>query len=91
MAIIIPLHIQDPGSQNTFIHLAVAVFLTQIISNLQKNVDVESCIMDFMLGKMEFVSAIFKKLYFSKYSKGVVNRLPPFKNLSDHTNRFLMG
>ena len=23
--------------------------------------------------------------------KGVVNRLPLFKNLSDHTNRFLMG
>ena len=22
--------------------------------------------------------------------KGVVNRLPPFKNLSNHTNRFLM-
>ena len=23
--------------------------------------------------------------------EGVVNRLPPFKNLYDHTNKFLMG
>ena len=28
----------------------------------------KSCIMDFMSTKMEFASAIFKKLYFSKYS-----------------------
>ena len=51
----------------------------------------ERCIINFTSAKMEFTSAIFKKLYFSKYSKGVVNRLPPFKNLSDHTNMFLMG
>ena len=54
-----------------------------------KKCQCESCIIDFTL---EFTLAIFKKLYFSKYSiKGVVNRLPPFKNLSDNTNKFLMG
>ena len=51
----------------------------------------ERCIINFTSAKMEFTLAIFKKLYFSKYSKGVVNRLPPFKNLSDHTNMLLMG
>ena len=48
--------------------------------------------MDFMLAKMEFALAILKKLNFSNINlKSVVNRLPPFKNLSDHTNRFLIG
>ena len=52
----------------------------------------ESCIIDFMSTKMKFALAILKKMYFSKYSiKYVVNRLPPFKNLYDHTNRFLKG
>ena len=52
----------------------------------------ESCIIDFTSAKMEFASAIFKKMYFSKYSiKYVVNRLPPFKNFYDHTNRLLKG
>ena len=42
----------------------------------------ESCIIDFTSAKMEFASAIFKKMYFSKYSiKYVVNRLPPLKKL----------
>ena len=45
----------------------------------------KSCVID-------ITSANFKKMYFSKYSiKYVVNRLPPFKNLYDHTNRFLKG
>ena len=36
--------------------------------------------------------ADFQKMYFPKYSiKYVVNRLPPFKNSYDHTNRFLKG
>ena len=39
-----------------------------------------------MSAKMEFMSTIFRKMYFSKYSiKYVVNRLPPFKNLYDYT------
>ena len=50
----------------------------------------KSCIIDFTSAKMEFALAIFKKMYFSKYwIKYVVNRLPPFKDLYDHTNRFL--
>ena len=52
----------------------------------------KSCIKDFTSAKMEFASAISKKLYFSSIQlKGVVNRLSSFKNLCDHTNRFLMG
>ena len=40
-----------------------SVFLTQTISCRR-----ESCIIDFTSAKTEFASAIFKKLYFSKYS-----------------------
>ena len=29
--------------------------------------------------------------YYPNLAKYVVNRLPPFKNLYDHTNRFLKG
>ena len=66
------------------------VFLTQTISRRQKNA--ERCIKDFTSAKMEFASAISKKLYFSNIQlKGVVNRLSSFQNLSDHANRFLMG
>ena len=40
-----------------------------------------------MSAKMEFKSAIFKKLCFPNVQlKVVVNRLPPFKNFSNHTN-----
>ena len=47
----------------------------------------ESCIIDFTSAKMEFTSAIFKKLCFPNIQlKVVVNRLPPFKNFSNHTN-----
>ena len=49
--------------------------------------------MDFMSRKTEFTSAIFKNCIFpnSPLKKGVVKRLPPFKNLSGYTHRFLMG
>ena len=48
--------------------------------------------MDFMSTKMKFALAIFEKLYFPNIQlKGVVNRLPLFKDLSDHTNMLLMG
>ena len=44
------------------------------------------------IAKMEFASAIFKNCIFANILlKGVLNRLPPFKNLCDHTNRFLIG
>ena len=38
---------------------------------------------------MEFASA--KGIFPNIQLKDVVNRLPPFKNLYDHTNSFLMG
>ena len=49
--------------------------------------------MDFLSTKTEFTSAIFKNCIFPNIplKKGVVKRLPPFKNLSGYTNRFLMG
>ena len=63
-----------------------SVFLTQIISCRR-----ESCIMSFTSAKMEFVSAIFKKLYFCKYSiKRCCKQITPFRTLSDHTNKFLI-
>ena len=71
--------------------IKITVFLTQIISCRQKKCRHKSCIIDFTLAKTEFTSAVFKKLYFSKYSiKGCCKQIPPFKNLSDHTNKFLM-
>ena len=46
----------------------------------------------FTLAKREFTSVIFKNCLFPNIQlKGVLNRLPPFKNLSDNTNRSLMG
>ena len=59
---------------------------------LAKKCQCESCVIDFMSAKMEFVSEFSKNCIFPNIQlKGVVNRLPPFKNLSDHTNKFLMG
>ena len=52
-------------------------FLTEIISRRQK-----------WNSRRQFSkNCIFPNIQL----KGVVNRLPPFKNLSDHTNIFLMG
>ena len=42
-----------------------------------------------MSAKMEFVFA--KCIFPNIQLKDVVNRLPPFKNLYGHTNRFLTG
>ena len=70
-------------SKSKYIENLDWVFLTQIISRWQKKMPMQN---------FEFTSAIFKKMYFFKYSiKYVVNRLPSFKNLYDHTNRFLKG
>ena len=49
----------------------------------------EKCIIDFRSAKMEFASA--KRIFPNIQLKDVVNRLPPFKNLYDHTNSFLTG
>ena len=65
-----------------------SVFLTQIISRRPKKCWHESCITDFTSAKMEFASVIFKNyIFINMQLKGVVNRLPRIKNLSDHTNR----
>ena len=69
-----------------------ADFLTQIISRWQKNADakVASSISRWQKwnSRRQFSkNCIFPNIQF----KGVVSRLPPFKNLSDHTNMFLMG
>ena len=55
----------------------ISVFLTQIISHRQT----------WNLCRQFLKSCIFPNIQL----KGVVDKLPPFKNLSDHTNRFLMG
>ena len=69
----------------------LAVFLTQIISRRQK-MPTRKLYNRFHVGKNEICVGNFQKDIFSKYSiKYVGNRLPPFKNLSNHTNRFLKG
>ena len=46
----------------------------------------------FHVGKNGIRVGSFQKIVFfpNIRLKGVINRLLPFKNLSDHTNRFLM-
>ena len=71
--------------------LPIAVFLTQFISCQQKNTDANvvliSCWEKWNLQRQFSKNCIFSNIQL----KGVVNRLPPFKNLCDHTNIFLMG
>ena len=69
------------------------LFATQIISRnyLAKKCHWQSCIINFTMAKMVFALSISKSSIFPNIQlKGVVKRLPPFKYLSDHTNRFLM-
>ena len=69
-----------------------SVFLTQIISRRQKNADVKVALSISRRQKWKSRRQFSKNCIFPNIQlKGVVNRLPPFKNLSDHTNRFLMG
>ena len=65
-----------------------AVFLTQIISRQQKCWH-EKCIIDFLAAKMEFATT--KCIFPNIQLKDVVNRLPPSKNLYDHTSSFWTG
>ena len=69
-----------------------SVFLTQIISRRQK-MPMRNLYYRFHLGKNGIREGNFQKIVFFQIfnKKGVVNRLPRFKNLSDHTNKFLMG
>ena len=69
-----------------------AVFLTQIISRRQKNADAKVALSISRRQKWNSRRQFSKNCIFPNIQlKGVVNRLPPFKNLSDHTNMFLMG
>ena len=68
------------------------VFLTQIISRWQKKADMKVVFSISRQQKWNLHRQFSKNCNFPNIQlKGVVNRLPPFKNLSDHTNKFLMG
>ena len=72
-----PVCIIDLVAILTKLGMIIAIFLTQMISRQQK-----------WNSRWQFSkNCIFPNIQL----KGVVNRLPPFKNLSDHTNIFLMG
>ena len=69
-----------------------SVFLTQIVSRRQKNADAKVVLSISRRQKWNSRRQFSKNCVFPNIQlKGVVNRLPPFKNLSDHTNKFLMG
>ena len=67
------------------------VFLTQIISHRQKNANAKVALSISLWQKWNSYQQFSNNCIFPNFQlKGVVNRLPPFKNLSDHTNMFLM-
>ena len=69
-----------------------SVFLTQIISRRQKNADAEVALSISHRQKWNSRRQFSKNCIFPNIQlNGVVNRLLQFKNLSNHTNRFLMG
>ena len=71
--------------------LTSTVFLTQIISRRQKNADAKVALSISRQQKWNSRRQSSKNCIFPNIQlNGVVNRLPPFKNLSDHTNRSLM-
>ena len=69
-----------------------AVFLTQIISRRQK-MSTQKLYNRFHVGKNGIRVGDFQKMVFfpNIQLKAVVNRLPLFQNLSDHTNRSSIG
>ena len=72
--------------------IIIPVFLTQIISRQQKNADAKVALSISRQQKWNLCRQFSKNYIFPNIElKGVVNRLPPFKNLPDHTNKFLMG
>ena len=64
----------------------------QIISHWQKNANVKVVLSPSCWQKWNSHQQFSKTVFFFSniQLKGVVNRSPPFKSLSDHTNRFLM-
>ena len=80
-------------TQNTFAQLGrlVTVFLTQIISRQQKKTNAKVVLLISRQQKWNSCQQFSKNCIFSNIQiNSVVNRLTPFKNLSNHTNRFLM-
>ena len=74
------------------INNVLTVFLNQIISRQQKNADTKVASSISRQQKWNPCRQFSKNCIFPNIQlKGVVNRLPLFKNLSDHTNMFLMG
>ena len=77
---------------NVALKFYIAVFLTQIISHRQKNADAKVASSISHWQKWNSRRQFSKNCIFPNIQlKGVVNRSPLFKNLSDHTNMFLMG
>ena len=73
----------------THIHTCIPVFLTQIISCRQKNADTKVASSISRGQKWNSHQQFSKNCIFPNIQlKGVVNRLPLFKNVSDHTNMF---
>ena len=74
------------------LQIDIAVFPTQIISRRQKNADAKVVLSISRRQKWNSRRQFSKNCIFPNIQlKGVVNRLLPFKNLSDYTNKFLMG
>ena len=74
------------------VYALTEVFLNQIISCQQKNANAKLVLSISCRQKWNSYWQFSKNCIFPNiHLKGVVNRLPPFKNLSDHTNKFLMG
>ena len=72
--------------------LTYSVLLTQIISRQQKNADAKVVLSISRRQKWNSRRQFSKNCIFLNIQlEGVVNRLPPFKDLYDHTNKFLMG
>ena len=67
------------------------VFVTQIISRWQKNADAKVVLSTSRQQIWNLCWQFSKICIFPNIQlKGVVNRLPPFKDCSDHTSIFLM-
>ena len=89
--VVVPVSIDSPSYSQwdaPFHRITYAVFLTQILSSRQKNADAKVVLSISRRQKWNSHRQISKNCIFPK---GVVNRLPPFKNLPGHTNIFLMG
>ena len=68
------------------------VFLTEIISRRQKNADAKVALSISRRQKWNSRRQFSKNCILPNIQlNGVVNRLPSFKNLSDHTDTFLIG